>query len=178
MTLFQDNLTDRIPQEHKDRANEHYDRAKQVLLEEYFPEERRDQFIYRGKKVIVECQKHKDYQESIQWLLGFLEEYASHGKTVANHGKHSYDPTRLVLTRRAGKDSGEQLKSDSTLQQATSELRTLLERFANGKSLETIGDAMRTLYDDAQRDEELRNWFRSVDSYIRKVSILCTFCLM
>ena len=51
MTLFQDNLTDRIPQEHKDRANEHYDRAKRVITEDYFPEERRDQFIFRGKKV-------------------------------------------------------------------------------------------------------------------------------
>lgn len=53
-----DNLLDRVPQEHKDRANdqrakanEQVDRAKQFLSEEYFPEERRDQFIYRGKKV-------------------------------------------------------------------------------------------------------------------------------
>ncbi|KAI0765239.1 hypothetical protein C8Q74DRAFT_1039176 [Fomes fomentarius] len=148
-----DNLTDRIPQGHKDRANDHYDHARRVLTEEYFPEERRDQFIYRGKKAIVECQRHKDYQESIQWLLNFLEEYASHGKTIANHGK----------------DSGQRLKSDGGLQQATSELRTLLERFANGKSLSIIGDAMRALHADAQNDEELRNWFRSVDSYTRKV---------
>ncbi|KAI0674595.1 hypothetical protein C8Q78DRAFT_1117563 [Trametes maxima] len=148
-----DNLTERIPQEHKDRANEHYDRAKRVLAEEYFPEERRDQFIYRGKKVIVECQKHKDYQESIQWLLNFLEEYASHGKTVAEHGK----------------DSGQQLQADGSLRQATNELRTLLERFANGKNLSIIGDAMQQLYQDAQQDEELRQWFRRVDSYIRKV---------
>ncbi|KAI0634782.1 hypothetical protein C8Q77DRAFT_1053762 [Trametes polyzona] len=150
---MRDNLTDRVPQEHKDRANEHYDRAKRVLSEEYFPEERRDQFIYRGKKVIVECQKHKDYQESIQWLLNFLEEYASHGKTVAEHGK----------------DSGQQLKGDGALQQATSELRTLLERFANGKSLSIIGDAMQALYRDAQQDDELRQWFSDVDSYTRKV---------
>ncbi|KAI0707522.1 hypothetical protein C8T65DRAFT_216076 [Cerioporus squamosus] len=148
-----DNLTDRVPQEHKDRANEHYDRAKRVLAEDYFPEERRDQFIFRGKKVIVECQKHKDYQESIQWLLNFLEEYAAHGKTVANHGK----------------DSTNQLQSDGALNQATHELRTLLERFANGKSLGIIGDAMQALYNDAQQDEELRNWFRSVDAYTRKV---------
>ncbi|KAI0747079.1 hypothetical protein C8Q80DRAFT_1179196 [Daedaleopsis nitida] len=156
-----DNFTDRIPQEHKDRANDHYDHAKRVLTEDYFPEERRDQLIYRGKKVIVECQKHKDYQESIRWLLDFLEEYASHGKTVANHGK----------------DSGQQLKGDSALQQATAELRTLLERFANGKSLGTIGDAMQILYDDAQRDEELKNWFRSVDAYTRKVLIEPGFVL-
>ncbi|KAH9943958.1 hypothetical protein B0H21DRAFT_779540 [Amylocystis lapponica] len=148
-----DNLTDKVPQEHKDRANDHVDRAKQFFSEEYFPQERRDQFIYRGKKVIIECQKHKDYQESIQWLLNFLEEYASHGKTVANHGK----------------DSHQQLTSDGSLQQATSELRSLLERFANGMSLSVIGDAMQALYNDAQQDEELREWFRSVDTYTRRV---------
>ncbi|KAI0360398.1 hypothetical protein OH77DRAFT_678973 [Trametes cingulata] len=150
---MKDNLTDRVPQEHKDRANEHYERAKRVLSEEYFPEERRDQFIYRGKKVVVECQKHKDYQESIQWLLNFLEEYASHGKTAAEQSK----------------DSAKQVQGDSALQQATSELRTLLERFANGKSLSIIGDAMQQLYRDAQQDEELRQWFRDVDGYTRKV---------
>ena len=32
-----------------------------------------------------------------------------------------------------------------------------------------IGDAMRVLYDDAQQDEELRNWFKEVDAYCRKV---------
>lgn len=87
ITFLQDNLNDRVPQEHKDRAKDQLDHAKHVLTEEYFPQERRDQFIYRGKKVIVECQKHKDYQESIQWLLDFMEEYASHGKTVAGNGE-------------------------------------------------------------------------------------------
>lgn len=61
-----DNLMDRVPQEHKDKANEHkdrageqVDRAKQFLSEEYFPEERRDQFIYRGKKVNPRCPKYE-----------------------------------------------------------------------------------------------------------------------
>lgn len=48
-------MFDRVPQEHKDRANDHYDRAKRFLSDEYFPEERRDQFIYRGKKVMRVC---------------------------------------------------------------------------------------------------------------------------
>jgi Family of unknown function (DUF5923) len=46
-----DGLSDRIPQQHKDTAHNHLNRGKQFLTEEYFPEERRDQFIYRGKKV-------------------------------------------------------------------------------------------------------------------------------
>ncbi len=65
----------RVPQEHKDRANEHLEGTKNWFSEEYFPEERRDQFIYRAKKVIVECQRHDDYQASIKWLLGYFEEY-------------------------------------------------------------------------------------------------------
>lgn len=50
-SLLQNNLSDRVPQEHKDNAREKLDRSRQFLTEEYFPEERRDQFIYRGKKV-------------------------------------------------------------------------------------------------------------------------------
>ncbi|KAI0743264.1 hypothetical protein BC629DRAFT_1599620 [Irpex lacteus] len=157
-----DNLLDRVPQEHKDRANEHkqgakeqVDRAKRFLSDEYFPEERRDQFIYRGKKIIVECQKHKDYQESIRWLIDAVEEYATHGRTVAEHGK----------------DSHGKLAEDDNVKQATRELRTLLERFANGLSLDVIGDALHDLYEDAQKDEELRAWLNRVDSYIRKVLI-------
>ncbi len=42
---------DRTLQEHKDTANEKVDRAKHFFSEEYFPEERRDQFIFRFKKV-------------------------------------------------------------------------------------------------------------------------------
>ncbi|KAI0666645.1 hypothetical protein C8Q78DRAFT_994733 [Trametes maxima] len=147
-----DTLRGRVPDEHKDRVNEHKDRVKNFLSDEYFPEERRDQFIFRLKKVIYECQSHEDYQGSMQWLLNFLEEYATHGRTIASHGK----------------DSHQQLSSDPNLQTSLREIRTLLERFANGRSLDTIGDAIRALYDDAQRDERLRHWFRDVDEFVRE----------
>jgi hypothetical protein len=51
MKGMRDGLSDRIPQQHKDKASDQFDRGKKFLTEEYFPEERRDQFIYRGKKV-------------------------------------------------------------------------------------------------------------------------------
>ncbi|KAL0948737.1 hypothetical protein HGRIS_008869 [Hohenbuehelia grisea] len=150
---YRDGLSDRIPQEHKDRANEKYDRGREFLTEEYFPEERRDQFIYRGKKVIIECQKHDDYQQSLKWLMNYFEEYVGHARTVAEHGK----------------DSHSKLSSDPALNTAMAELRTLLERFANGTSMNMIFDAFGTLADDTRRDPELRDWFRRVDTYIRKV---------
>lgn len=154
-------LMDRIPQDHKDRAGDQYDRGKTFMLEEYFPEERRDQFIYRGKKVIIECQKHSDYQASLKWLLDALETYRGHGKeTLKNAGSH-----------------GQGVTSDPVLRQATTDLRTLLERFANGRSIDGILDAINALYANADRDEELRDWFKSVNSYTRKVLLEAGYVL-
>jgi hypothetical protein len=154
MKDVRDNLLDRVPTEHKEKAHEHAERGKKFLTEEYFPEERREQFIFRGKKVIIECQKHDDYQESMQWLIDLVEEYAKHGrgasKGVATDAKGSFI-------------------SDPNLKQAIDELRTLLERFANQTSLDMITDAVNTLIDDANQDERLRAWFLEVRTYLRKV---------
>lgn len=51
MQDWRDGVLNRVPQEHKDKAGDHFDRAKTFLSDEYFPPERRDQFIFRGKKV-------------------------------------------------------------------------------------------------------------------------------
>ena len=58
------------------------------------------------------------------------------------------------------------------------ELRTLLERFANGKKLDDVIDAINALVEDSRRDPGLREWFKSVDVYIRKVfsPLPCYIC--
>ncbi|KAH8992986.1 hypothetical protein EDB92DRAFT_520703 [Lactarius akahatsu] len=143
-------LSDRVPQEHKTTAREKIEHGRRVLEEDYFPEDRRDQFIYRGKKVVLECQKHHDYQESIRWLLASIEEYSSHGKHIA-------------------RESGSTVAQDNVLHTATAQIRTLLERIANGKSMDIIIDAINALIDNARTDEEFRRWFQSVGAYSRKV---------
>jgi len=148
---MRDQLVGRVPQEHKDKANEHATRVKNFLSEEYFPPERRDQLIYRLKKVIIECQSHKDYQQSIRWLMDTGAEYVSHSRTVVD----------------TGKDTHAQLTNDDNLQKAMSELRTLLERLAGGVSLDVIGNAARQLYEDSRNDEGLRNWFTEVNNFAR-----------
>ena len=61
---------------------------------------------------------------------------------------------------------------DLGLQTATSELRALLECFANGQSMDIIFNAANTLVDDANKDEELREWFKTLNAYVRKVCCL------
>jgi len=44
----------------------------------------------------------------------------------------------------------------------------LIERFANGTSTNDLFDSINVIYTDADRDPELKSWFKHVDQYIRK----------
>ena len=50
---MKESIIGRIPEEQRDRAKEHQDRITNFFRDEYFPPERRDQFIFRLKKVRV-----------------------------------------------------------------------------------------------------------------------------
>lgn len=56
---LRDKASANVPDEHKDRANEFRDRTKNYAKEK-LPKERRDQSIFRLKKMIVEIQGHQD----------------------------------------------------------------------------------------------------------------------
>jgi hypothetical protein len=137
----------------------------QSYAQDKFPQERRDRFIYRLKKVVVESQRHRDYQgasrrlsfrsissvvraetvcpalaEAIEFFLERAENYSAVANDATNQG--------------AGK--GLDLRNDAHFQNAEYQLRTLLERFANGQSMQPIIDAVNQLYTDAKNDEDLR----------------------
>lgn len=48
------------------------------------------------------------------------------------------------------------------------QLKTLLERFANSTSADDLIESINVMYRDADRDPELKGWFRNIDKYIRK----------
>lgn len=47
-------------------------------------------------------------------------------------------------------------------------LQVLIERFANGTSTDDLWASINAIYNDADRDPELRNWFRAMNKYIRR----------
>ena len=49
------------------------------------------------------------------------------------------------------------------------DLKTLIERFANSTSSDDLFDAINAIYRDADRDPELKGWFSNIDAFIRKV---------
>jgi len=48
------------------------------------------------------------------------------------------------------------------------QIKTLLERFANSTSADDLVDSINAVYRDADKDPELKGWFRKMDSYVRK----------
>jgi len=91
-----------IPDERKDQAKNYKSRG-QDYLKGKMPKERREQTIWRLKKMVVEIQGHQDCkcsrhspipassdkcidQRAIETLLRLAEEYSGHSKNVAQQG--------------------------------------------------------------------------------------------
>lgn len=121
-------------------------------LSDKIPKERREQTIWRLKKMVIEVQGHADYQQAIETLLTLAEKYAGHAKTGAGESGTAVRDVR-------GNDSVKAVEYN---------LRTLIERFANNTSLADFFDSLNNIYRDADKDPELRGWFSNIDTYIRK----------
>ena len=48
------------------------------------------------------------------------------------------------------------------------QIKTLLERFANSTSFDDVIDAINQIYRDADADPELKNWFKDLDKFVRR----------
>ncbi|XTI87546.1 hypothetical protein V2W45_1342398 [Cenococcum geophilum] len=144
-------VSDNVPEEHKDKSRQQRERVRNYISSKV-PKERREQTIWRLKKMVVEIQGHQDYLRAIDTLLGLAEEYTGHSKTLAAHGKGAVKGAH----------------TDDSLQMAEADLKTLIERFANSTSADDLFDSINAIYRDADQDPELKNWFKQIDAYIRR----------
>jgi hypothetical protein len=145
------NIDDDTKERIKDTKNTTQERTKNYLKQK-MPEERRDQTIWRLKKMVVEIQGHPDYMSAVNTLLDLAETYAGHASNVAQ--------------QTAGTVKG--AHTDDSLTRAEADLKTLIERFANNTSTDDLWASINQMYIDADRDPELKNWFKQIDAYIRK----------
>ncbi|KAF1971070.1 hypothetical protein BU23DRAFT_648497 [Bimuria novae-zelandiae CBS 107.79] len=161
--------SENIPEEQKDRARRQRERLSNYLKTK-MPEERREQTIWRLKKMVVEIQGHQDYQSAIETLLNLAERYAGHGRDIAQQGKGSvqgaHQDDALQLAEADLKVRLPEFLSDSN--GMLTNIKTLLERFANSTSFDDLIDSVNQIYKDADRDPDLKNWFKHLDAYIRK----------
>lgn len=151
VNTLRDQASENIPQDTKNKGQDYKNRTKSYLSGK-MPRERREQAIWRLKKMVVEIQGHQDYQRAIETLLSLAEQYGGHSKTV---GAQSSEAVKGAHT-------------DDSLKIAEADLKTLIERFANSTSTDDLFDSINQIYRDADADPELKNWFKAVDAYIRK----------
>ncbi|KAI9760901.1 MAG: Mitochondrial distribution and morphology protein 10 [Chaenotheca gracillima] len=148
---LKERASENTPDATKDRLRDAYGSSKEYLQKK-MPADRRDQTIWRLKKMVVEIQGHPDYQRAIETLLRLAETYGGHAQTV---GQQSTGAVKGV-------------HDDNHLTKAEADLRTLIERFANYTSSDDLFDSINTIYRDADADPQLRGWFKKTDTYIRK----------
>ncbi|KNG90436.1 hypothetical protein ANOM_001056 [Aspergillus nomiae NRRL 13137] len=144
-------LSENIPEEQKSRARDLAGKTKNYLSRK-MPKERREQAIWRLKKMIIEIQGRADYQRAIETLLSLAEKYGSTTRDVTQQGAGTVRGTR-------GTDKISKMEKS---------LRVLIERFANSTSLDDLFDSLENIYRDADRDPELKGWFKNMDTFIRK----------
>jgi hypothetical protein len=130
--------------------NEELRRKTREYFQKKMPQERKDQTIWRLKKMILECQQHPDYMRAITTLLDLAEQYGSHGRSIGRDATGTAKGTR------------------SSFSQAENDLKTLIERFANGTSTDDLWASINQIYRDADHDNELKEWFKAMDSYVRR----------
>lgn len=152
-TTAQQKIDEKIDPETKEKIkkrNEEYRRKTKEYFNKKMPEERKDQIIFRLKKMVLECQQHPEYSRAIQTLLRLAETYGSHGREL-------------------GKDStGTAKQARSGFAAAEADLRTLIERFANGTSTSSLWESIGQIYKDADKDPELKGWFKNMDAFVRR----------
>ncbi|PHH68648.1 hypothetical protein CDD80_7372 [Ophiocordyceps camponoti-rufipedis] len=132
------------------KRNEEYRNKAKVYFEKKMPQERKEQIIFRLKKMILECQQHQDYSEAIQTILRLAETYGRHGRSM---GEGS---------------AGSAKKARSGFAAAENDLRTLIERFANGTSTSELWASIHKIYEAAEKDQDLKGWFKAMNNYIRR----------
>jgi hypothetical protein len=155
VNTLRDRASDNIDDSTKDRVRETKQATKDKTrnyISSKMPEERRQQTIWRLKKMIVEIQGHPDYNSAITTLLNLAGTYTGHANNIVQQASETMQGAH----------------ADASLKAAEYDLKTLIERFANSTSTDDLFDSINQLYRDADKDPELKNWFKSVDRYIRK----------
>jgi hypothetical protein len=162
-------ISQNIPEEDKENARARRDQLNHYLKGK-MPQERREQTIWRLKKMVVEVQGHQDYQRAIETLLRLAEQYASHGKNLGQQsagsvqGAHRDDALQLAEANLKVCILGFTSQNAHWL----TNIKTLLERFANSTSFDDIIESINQIYKDADRDPELKGWFKNLNAYIHK----------
>jgi len=118
-------------------------------LRQKFPKQRQDAIINRFKKVISDIQKDPDFNESVEFLIELVQKYIRRVKEVALN-------------------QGADVEGNDEFDEALEKGKQILVRFSNGKSLDGIADAFKSVVDDVQNDPDLSEFYSDAVDFINR----------
>lgn len=146
-------------QEHKETIMKHVENRKQKVnqtTQENFDEEQQTDLLDRLQNAIGQVQRHPKYQEAIETLIGLV-------KTWSNRLDHARGKVKEHIQ---SQDSTEQA---SYRDQAEMELKTLIEGWAQGRSIDPILESVQTVMNDAKNDPTLRQYYDTALQYVQRL---------
>ncbi|KAF9583502.1 hypothetical protein BGW38_009326 [Lunasporangiospora selenospora] len=116
------------------------------------PAEKRQQLLERLKIVIGQIQGDKQYQKAIDSVLGLIETWRKRAERPAEN-----------ITAEAGK-----VFHDPNVEAATVEFKIILQRWAQGHSLDPMIDTIHQLWQKTNHDPELDQYMDNVGQFMGK----------
>ncbi|RUP43364.1 hypothetical protein BC936DRAFT_137287, partial [Jimgerdemannia flammicorona] len=117
-------------------------------------DEQRNVLIGRFKKILIEAHGSDEFQSALDDLVEIIRAIANHGEQV---GQHVTQATQKVSERHG-----------DHLTEAQNSARTLVEKFAGGKSLDGVIQAITDMGREVRNDEELRRVLDDMAEFLRR----------
>jgi len=123
----------------------------QDIIGERFTVERRQRLVERFRRICEDLSGNEEYHEAIKYLLSAIERIGD----IAG-----------VSGSRATSETTRRMRKDANLLAAERELRRLVEKFANGQSLDPIIDQLEEFAYHIKEDFYLRDFLRDLRDFI------------
>lgn len=117
---------------------------------EKLPPEKVDEIVERLKAALAQVQGHPEYQQAIDTIIILLTKWSSRLADV------SKTATGVAA------ETTEQARSETTWAQAELEAKTIMEDWAQGRSMDPLIDYAKKVMLDVKNDSELREYYNQV----------------
>lgn len=127
-----------------------------VTVEENIPKEKQDELLHRFQHAVAQVQKHPDYQDAIETLINLIQVWSTRVSKVSEEVK-------------ANAKEGDHPEQENYRELAEREVKTILELWAQGQSIDPLLHGVQQVMRDMQNDDYLRDFYHTVMHYVNRL---------
>ncbi|GAA5799252.1 hypothetical protein HPULCUR_004662 [Helicostylum pulchrum] len=143
-------------QKSKNEMYEHKDYTRKTFKEK-LPKEKQDELLNRLRVSLAQVQKHPEYQGAITTLIRLIKVWSARVSQVSGE----------VKTQSKQGDSTDQVNAR---ERSERELKTIIECWAQGNSIDPLLHGVQDVMHDMQNDDLLRQFYQDVINYVNRLA--------